>query len=249
VCLGGSCGEPIALTQSRTQLSQQLSYLYMLNWAGSGSEPSAITHTRTQLYIYIELVVAVSLCICYVHVHVYICICSRSQSRTHPDATQSTASLTISDYIHALNLAFTLCCCGDRIVKQVKGKETELYPAVWSILNDSLNTDACLRFPAKRIAAAAVVLASEFLRSRGNLKPATHAVLDAIGTIERSGSIFGHEPSSIPPVVEALLDAYEQGNPGGTMYSTIRNKSTTTYSGVASVGSDNENPAKRTKVE
>jgi hypothetical protein len=86
-----------------------------------------------------------------------------------------------------------------------------LQQTTWNILNDSLSTNVCLRYPPKAIAAAAISLAARFLRHRPDASSgALKRALDNLAAQDKSGDFFGFAVGSLKAVEDELLFAYEE---------------------------------------
>ena len=99
-----------------------------------------------------------------------------------------------------------------RFIKQLtpgrQRESMELSQVTFNILNDSLYTTICLRYPPRLIAASCVVLAIRFLGCRSGPTKSPKFV-EIFMNFEKSGKVFGSPIHEIRLLEEEMLKLYE----------------------------------------
>lgn len=117
-------------------------------------------------------------------------------------------------HFHASQFARTLA-------KEDKAQARDFVQIAYNVLNDSLSTNLCLKYPSDLIGAAAVRLAGRFLK----FKAASHKeCLDELEAMEARNEIFGFSRRDLMAVEDELISTYEAGDGGsGDTNKRIRN--------------------------
>ena len=134
-------------------------------------------------------------------------------------AMQEKVKLCERMLLHTLSFNISVEAAHAHAVKQVQkiapGQEgEELRQVAWSILNDSLDTNTCLRYQQRQIAAAAVLVAGMLLRNRKNLSEAAKSVVEKLHALEKRGEAFGFKMEELRPIQDELLSSYEEAAGG-----------------------------------
>jgi len=102
----------------------------------------------------------------------------------------------------------------DKFIKMLTGGVTkefyDLSQSTWNILNDSLSTTMCLRYPPRLIAAAAVSFAIRLSKARAQAgtipKP---RYLEVTSRYEKQGKLFEYKIAELRMLEEEFLKYYE----------------------------------------
>lgn len=102
----------------------------------------------------------------------------------------------------------------DKFVKMVTTAQTKEYfdllQVTWNVMNDSLSTTMCLRYPPRLIAAAAVSLAIRMIKARAIAGSISRPrLLDVVSKFEKQGRLFEYKLAELRALEDELIRFHE----------------------------------------